>query len=71
MADVISLADAAKQRAARKKRERQAQARGQTLCRSGFHKWQVDQRKQFDVHEGRLVTVLRCARCAATRTRLD
>ena len=71
MADVISLQDAARRKAAREKRERQARARGQTLCRRGFHKWQVDQRKQFDVREGKLVTVLRCERCEATRTGLD
>jgi hypothetical protein len=41
------------------------------MCSRGFHKWAIDQRKQFDVQEGRLVTVLRCERCDATRTRLD
>ena len=27
-------------------------AQGKTLCSSGFHKWQVAQKKQFDVHRG-------------------
>lgn len=37
--------------------------RGATLCRSGFHKWQVVKEKQFDVKRGKLVTVYRCSRC--------
>ncbi len=62
MAEVISFPSP------RKKRKASA---GQTLCKSGFHKWQIDQRKQFDVKKGRLVTVRRCARCGSTRTSLD
>ena len=46
-------------------------ARGKTLCRSGHHKWAIDQTKQFDVKRGRLVTIRRCTRCDATQTRLD
>lgn len=46
-------------------------ARGRTLCDSGFHKWQIDQKKQFDVKRGKLVTIRRCARCGATRTDLN
>lgn len=38
------------------------------LCESGFHKWVVVQEKQFDVKQGRLVTLYRCARCGATKT---
>lgn len=37
--------------------------RGATLCRSGFHKWEVYQGKQFDVRRGQLITVYRCSRC--------
>jgi hypothetical protein len=40
---------------------------GKTLCRSGFHKLQVDQAQVFDVKQGRLVTVHRCARCGAVK----
>ena len=36
---------------------------GKTLCKHGHHKWQVDKAKQFDVKQGRLVTVYRCSRC--------
>jgi hypothetical protein len=42
---------------------------GKTLCRHGHHKWQVDKAKQFDVREGRLVTVYRCARCGKVKVK--
>lgn len=64
MADVIPFRPPG--RKARKKRNQ-----GKTLCKSGFHKWAVDQKKQFDVREGRLVTLRRCERCGFTRTTLD
>ena len=37
--------------------------KGKTLCRSGFHKWKIIQEKQFDVKQGKLVTILECIRC--------
>jgi hypothetical protein len=43
---------------------------GKTLCRSGFHKWEADPGSQFDVKQGKLVTVFRCARCGAIERRL-
>lgn len=43
--------------------------RGNTLCRRGFHKWVVDKEQHFDTRQGRLVTLLRCARCGTTSTR--
>jgi len=43
--------------------------RGNTLCRSGHHKWQVDKEAVFDVKLGRLVTRYRCARCGQIKTR--
>jgi hypothetical protein len=46
-------------------------AQGKTLCTSGFHKWQVAQKKQFDVRRGKLVTLHKCERCGATKTTLD
>jgi hypothetical protein len=42
--------------------------KGDTLCRSGHHKWLVDQAQVFDVKQGRLVTRYRCQRCGKTRT---
>jgi hypothetical protein len=49
---------------------RQAKADGITLCRSGFHKWQVVPGQRFDVKLGRLVTTERCARCNEERSKL-
>ncbi len=43
-------------------------ARGKTLCRRGFHKWQVNKTSNFDSKQGRLVTQYRCSRCGAVRT---
>jgi hypothetical protein len=37
--------------------------KGKTLCRHGHHKWVVDKAKQFDVKQGRLVTIYSCMRC--------
>lgn len=51
------------------KRPRPAEKhRGKTLCKSGFHKWEVVKNPPFDVKKGRLVTLYRCTRCGATRT---
>ncbi len=44
---------------------------GRTLCKSGFHKWEIDQKKQFDVKQGKLVTIERCVRCGETKTLLQ
>ncbi|HEB67807.1 MAG TPA: hypothetical protein ENI93_07655 [Gammaproteobacteria bacterium] len=41
--------------------------KGKTLCRSGFHRWEVVKGNPFDVKTGKLVTRYRCARCGATR----
>jgi hypothetical protein len=43
--------------------------KGKTLCRSGFHKWGVVQEKQFDVQQGKLVTIYRCQRCGEQKVR--
>lgn len=69
--NVVSLQDAARSALARRKRARKTKANGITLCRRGLHRWQLDPKKQFDVREGRLVTVRRCSRCGATRTTLE
>lgn len=71
MSDVVSIEEAARRRAARDKANRKDKARGNTLCRRGFHKWQVNQSKQFDVKQGRLVTIRECERCGMRRTHLD
>lgn len=51
-----------------KKRRRQERAKRTTLCRRGFHKWEFDPNKQFDVKQGKLISIERCIRCGATRT---
>jgi hypothetical protein len=71
MTKIVSIEEAARRRAKREQAARREKAEGRTLCDRGFHKWQVDPRKQFDVRAGKLVTVRRCTRCGATKTTLD
>lgn len=44
--------------------------KGKTLCRNGFHKWCVKKEKQFDVKQGKLVTIYRCSRCQKEKVKL-
>ena len=44
-------------------------AEGKTLCKSGFHKWKVITERKFDVMQGKLVTLRRCARCGKESTK--
>jgi hypothetical protein len=37
--------------------------KGKSLCREGFHKWQVVNEQKFDVKKGKLITKYRCQRC--------
>ena len=53
MADILAF----------KKKKLSEKHKGRTLCRNGFHKWEIVQDKQFDVKQGRLVTLYRCKRC--------
>ena len=53
MADILAF----------KKKKPSEKHKGRTLCRSGFHKWVVVTERQFDVKQGRLVTLYRCTRC--------
>lgn len=50
-----------------RKRARKTTAQGKTLCARGFHKWVDDERKQFDVKQGRLVSIKRCLRCGINK----
>ena len=45
--------------------------KGSTLCRHGHHKWAVDTTKQFDVKQGKLVSIYRCTRCGKQKVRTD
>lgn len=44
--------------------------KGKSLCRSGFHKWVIYQKKQFDVKKGKLVTIYKCSRCDERKVEL-
>ncbi|KZZ59756.1 hypothetical protein A3762_03100 [Oleiphilus sp. HI0125] len=44
--------------------------KGKSLCKHGFHKWVIEKENQFDVKQGRLVTVMRCARCQEKKIEL-
>ena len=50
-----------------KKPDKKKPKRG--MCQHGFHKWVIWKEKQFDVREGRLVTVFRCQRCGAEKVK--
>ncbi len=52
-----------------KKKSAAERHKGKTLCRSGFHKWEVVTEKQFDVKQGRLVTAYRCSRCGEKKVK--
>ncbi len=51
-----------------KRKRNRDRASGKTLCKSGFHRWQDEARKQFEVSQGTLVSVQRCERCGQTKT---
>lgn len=53
-----------------KKKSVKDQHKGKTLCRHGFHKWTVIKDKQFDVKQGKLVTVSKCDRCGKEKSEL-
>jgi hypothetical protein len=46
-----------------KKKKLSEKHKGKTLCKNGFHKWQIFKEKQFDVKRGKLVTIHQCKRC--------
>ncbi len=43
--------------------------KGNTLCKSGFHKWVIITEKQFDVKQGKLVTSYQCSRCGKNKVK--
>jgi len=40
------------------------------MCQHGFHQWKIWQEKQFDVQQGKLVTVYKCARCGEQKVKV-
>jgi len=57
MADIIAF----------KRKKLSEKHRGKSLCREGFHKWEVVKGRVFDVKQGKLVTEYRCSRCGKVR----
>ena len=41
--------------------------KGRSLCKSGFHKWEVLE-TPFNVNKGKLLITYRCSRCGETKT---
>ena len=41
--------------------------KGKTLCKSGFHKWEIVA-TPFDVKQGKMVSRYRCKRCGLEKT---
>lgn len=54
-----------------KKAKQKKQAAGSTLCRSGRHKWLLDQGTVFDSKQGKLVNRYRCERCGKIKTQAE
>ena len=52
-----------------KKKSLKQKHKGKTLCKSGFHKWEIETENQFDVKQGKLVTKEKCKRCGKIRVR--
>lgn len=48
---------------------RKPAAKAKGMCQHGFHQWKIWQEKQFDVQQGKLVTVYRCARCGEQKVK--
>ncbi|PIE42965.1 MAG: hypothetical protein CSA50_07535 [Gammaproteobacteria bacterium] len=44
--------------------------KGKSLCKHGHHSWQLVQEKQFDVKQGKLVTLYQCKRCGAKKMKV-
>tara|TARA_R110002072_G_scaffold154_2_gene1053 strand:- start:55065 stop:55250 length:186 start_codon:yes stop_codon:yes gene_type:complete len=53
-----------------KKPSLQEKHKGKTLCKNGFHKWELVSNSQFDVKQGQLVTSYQCKRCGKKKTEL-
>ena len=58
MADILTF----------KKKTPAEKHKGKSLCRSGFHKWQILTDRNFDVKEGGLVTTYQCKRCGKKKS---
>jgi hypothetical protein len=50
-----------------KKKKLSEKHKGKTLCKHGFHKWEIKKEQQFDTKQGKLVTAYQCKRCGAIK----
>ena len=41
--------------------------KGRTLCKSGFHKWEIVV-TPFDVKKGKMLSTYKCSRCGKIKT---
>ncbi len=46
-----------------KKQQLQKKNRAHTLCKSGFHHWDIIHKNHFDIKKGQLVTTRQCRFC--------
>jgi len=51
-------------------KKKKPSSKGKTLCANNHHKWVVVTARKFDVRQGKLVTLYRCARCGKEKTKL-
>jgi hypothetical protein len=69
MADILPFKKPASPGTGKKAGKNTGKSKPQGLCQHGFHKWEICKDKQFDVKQGKLVTVYRCARCGAQKVK--
>lgn len=53
-----------------KKQKLRKKNKANTLCKNGFHKWEIVQKNQFDVKKGKLVTTYQCEFCKKIKTKM-
>lgn len=51
-----------------KKKKPAEKHKGKTLCKHGFHKWEIQKEQQFDSKQGKLITLYKCARCGKVKS---
>ncbi len=42
-----------------------------SMCQHGHHRWLTDKTSKFDVKQGKLLTIYRCAKCDKTKAMLE
>ena len=70
MVDIIDFTASKQKQRKQQRKSTQSAARKKLRCQNGHHKWQLKTSQQFDVKQGRLVTVYECAYCKKIKTTL-